>query len=60
MKAILMSHEHGGSYVMNQDGCFQFVKGYASQPVGTQIDIKPQVQPLVFYAKAAKVAALAA
>jgi len=39
MKAIIMSHERGGSYVMDKEGFFEFVKGYAAQPIGTEIEI---------------------
>ena len=47
MKAIIFSHENDGSYVMDQDGCFRFVRGYASQPVGTEIELKTQ-SPVTF------------
>ena len=40
MKAIIMSHEHGGSYVMDREGSFRFVKGYTSQLIGTEIELK--------------------
>ncbi|MCL1982236.1 MAG: hypothetical protein FWG53_03960, partial [Clostridiales bacterium] len=60
MKAILMSHENGGSYVMDKEGFFQFVRGYGSLPIGTEIDLVPQAKLLVFSAKAARLSALAA
>jgi len=40
VKAIIISNERGGSYVMDHDGVFSFVYGYASLPVGTEIEIK--------------------
>jgi len=42
MKAIIFSHDHdrGGSYVMDPEGCFHFVKGFSSHPIGTEIEIK--------------------
>ena len=39
MKAIIFSHEKGGSYVMDSEGFFDFVKGYTKQPIGTEIEI---------------------
>jgi len=45
MKAIIFSHEHGGSYVMDRDGCFRFVRGHSTMPIGTEIDIREQ-QPV--------------
>ena len=39
MKAIVISHENGGSYVMDQKGCFRFVKRHVIMPVGTEIDL---------------------
>lgn len=42
MKAIIMSHENGGSYVLDDTGSFQFVKGYTSKPIGYEIDLTKQ------------------
>jgi len=39
LKAIIFSHEKGGSYVMDSEGFFDFVKGYTKQPIGTEIEI---------------------
>jgi hypothetical protein len=39
MKAIIISHENGGTYVMDKDGSFKFVKGHTDKPVGTEIVI---------------------
>ncbi|MCL2150918.1 MAG: hypothetical protein FWH50_01675, partial [Coriobacteriia bacterium] len=39
MKAIIISHEDDGSYVMDREGSFRFVKGYSSRPVGMEIEI---------------------
>ena len=54
MKAIILSHEKGGSYVLDRDGSFRFLKGYASYAVGSEIEFK--LQPAIDY----KVIALAA
>ena len=42
MKAIIFSHDNGGSYVMDRDGCFRFVRGHSSQPIGTEIEVREQ------------------
>ena len=47
MKAIIFSHEDGGTYVMDSDGSFRFVKGYTTQPIGAEIEIKNQT-PVYF------------
>ncbi|MCL2546704.1 MAG: hypothetical protein FWE06_05855 [Oscillospiraceae bacterium] len=41
MKAIVMSHEDGGTYVLDKAGAFKFVKGYESQPIGQEIELEP-------------------
>jgi len=45
MQAIIFSHENGGSYVMDRNGCFRFVRGHTSTPIGTEIEISQQ-QPV--------------
>jgi len=55
MKAIIMSHEKGGSYVMDREGDFRFVKGYSTLPIGTEIVI--QSRPRFSYPMVAAVAA---
>jgi len=45
MKAIIFSHDRGGSYVMDREGCFHFVKGYTSHPIGAEIELKLQAVP---------------
>lgn len=39
-KAIILSHDRGGVYVMDKDGSFRFVRGYSSRPVGAEIEIR--------------------
>jgi len=39
LKAIIFSHEKGGSYVMDSEGFFDFVKGHTKQAIGTEIEI---------------------
>jgi len=41
MKAIIISHERGGSYVMDRDGSFHFVKGHTSRQLGAEIEFRP-------------------
>jgi len=55
MKAIILSHERGGSYALDRNGCYQFVKGHTARPVGEEIELalRPQIQ----YAKIASIAA---
>ena len=55
MKAIILSHERGGSYAMDREGGFRFVKGYASQPIGTEIELQTQ-----YYRNYRRLAAIAA
>ena len=40
MKAIVMSHENGGSYCIDSTGSFHFVKGYDNVDIGTEINIQ--------------------
>ena len=40
MKAIVMSHENGGSYCIDSTGSFHFVKGYEDVDIGTEITIQ--------------------
>ena len=55
MKAIIMSHENGGSYVMDREGNFRFVRGSMSLPVGTEIAMKSQAT--VIYLRNSAIAA---
>ena len=55
MKAIIMSHEDGGTYVMDREGSFRFVKGYSSQPIGKEIEVREWIT-----ARQMRVAVLAA
>ncbi|MCL2136499.1 MAG: hypothetical protein FWH40_03110 [Coriobacteriia bacterium] len=55
MKAVIIRHEKDGSYVLDSNGSFRFVKGYRWQPVGDEIELvaKPvykQLQPLAIAA----------
>ena len=40
LKAIIMSHENGGSYCIDSTGSFHFVKGFQNVAIGTEITIK--------------------
>ena len=40
LKAIIMSHENGGSYCIDSSGSFHFVKGYENVDIGTEITIQ--------------------
>lgn len=55
MKAVILSHENGGSYVVDKTGSFKFVKGYESRPIGTEINLKPA--PVVYFPKVVVMAA---
>jgi len=39
MKAVIVSHKRGGSYVLDHQGSFRFVRGHTSQPVGSEISV---------------------
>ena len=56
MKAIVMSHENGGTYCIDSTGSFHFVKGYQDVEIGTEITIqakKPSHIRKIFIACAA-------
>ena len=60
MKAIIMSHENGGSYCIDSTGSFHFVEGHQDKEIGTEITIqtkKPARSRRFFYAFAAFAAA---
>jgi len=42
MKAVVFEHKDSGTYVMDKQGSFRFVKGYSSLPVGSEIELNPQ------------------
>ena len=55
MKAIIMKHGQGGSYIYDRDGVFRFVRGYTSLPVGSEINVsrrsiipRPQITTLAY------------
>jgi len=39
LKALIFSHENSGSYVMDCEGFFDYVKGFTKQPMGAEIEI---------------------
>ena len=47
MKAVIMSHEDGGSYCIDSTGSFHFVKGHEDAAIGTEITIQVK-KPLRF------------
>ena len=47
MKAIILSHENGGSYCIDSTGSFHFVKGYENMEIGTEICIKVKKPVLI-------------
>jgi len=55
MKAIILSHERGGAIALDRRGDFRFIKGYTSQPIGTEIEIK--TRSMIQYLKMAAIAA---
>jgi len=42
MKAIILSHERGGSYVLDSEGDYHFVKKHTSHPIGSEIEFYHQ------------------
>ncbi|MCL2436596.1 MAG: hypothetical protein FWD00_01010 [Clostridiales bacterium] len=56
-KAIIFSHERGGSVVMANDGTFHFVKGHSLKPIGTEIEMEVKSIPRVNFRRIATVAA---
>ncbi|MDR2956626.1 MAG: hypothetical protein LBU61_00390 [Coriobacteriales bacterium] len=42
MKAVIISHEDNGTYVLDRTGSFRYVKGYATKPVGLEIELTAQ------------------
>lgn len=56
MKAVIISHQDGGSYVLEKTGAFRFVRGQDAQPVGAEVELEPQ--PAVSYRPFAAMAAL--
>ena len=40
MKAVILSHEDGGSYCIDSTGSFHFIKGYENEEIGTEITIQ--------------------
>lgn len=40
MKAIILSHENGGSYCIDSNGSFHFVKGHEDKGIGAEIFIE--------------------
>ena len=57
MRAIIFSHEDGGSVVMDRDGFFRRVTGYSAHPVGTEIELKA---PSLVYLNLKRITAAAA
>jgi len=39
MKAVILSHEDGGTYLLDRNGDFRFVRGSLALPVGAEVDI---------------------
>ena len=40
MKAIVLSHTSGGSYLLDNTGSYHFSKSYAQVPIGTEVELK--------------------
>jgi len=55
MKAVIISHQDGGSYVLEKTGAFRFVRGQDAQPVGAEVELEPP--PAVSYRQFAAMAA---
>ena len=48
MKAIIMSHENGGSYCIDSTGSFHFVEGHQDKEIGAEITIQAAKKPARF------------
>ena len=61
MKAIVLSHAAGGSYLLDKSGSFQFAKSFTHLPIGTEVELKakPCEGRLAKYVGIAACAALA-
>jgi len=57
--AIILSHEDGGTYVLDRDGSYRFIKGYTERPVGSEITLPRQKSTLLLRVFAAASAAAA-
>lgn len=55
MKAVILSHERGGSYVLDHDGCFRYIRGHESTPIGAEIQIGSR--PVISVSRIAAIAA---
>ena len=55
IKAVVLSHERGGSYVLCSNGDFRFAKGHTSQSIGAEIEIESK--PMGNYFKIVAMAA---
>jgi len=45
MKAVIVGHKKGGSYVLDRDGSFRFVRDFAAAPIGTEVSVPRQDHP---------------
>ena len=43
MKALILRHENGGSYMVDREGSFHFVRGYTSWSIGAEVAVKTQL-----------------
>ena len=55
MKAVILSHEDGGTYVLDKTGSFKFVKGYEAHDIGEEIDLKPEFSAAIKTKRRAKI-----
>ena len=40
MKALVLSHENGGSYLLESTGSYLFSKSFTHMPIGSEVEIK--------------------
>ena len=40
MKAIVLSHEAGGSYLLDNTGSYHFAKAFTHMPIGSEVDLE--------------------
>ncbi|MCL2631768.1 MAG: hypothetical protein FWD45_01570 [Coriobacteriia bacterium] len=42
MRAVIIRNDNSGSYVLDRDGLFRFVKGHKGTPAGTEVSLRSQ------------------
>ena len=40
MRAIVLSHDAGGTYLLDNSGSYHFAKSFTHMPIGSEIELK--------------------